>query len=158
MDIGDWEVEIAIVKLQKGLEEDSISQMRLALSYALTHFSQDIIETCVRETHHIFKCNGISYRRINMDELLDVYVPLNVRGYINTIDLVLADFPYCNKISFIASEVLFGENSVRKKFENTDVLYVKDGNQLNVKGLLDVCSYAVRVGELISPGNKFILG
>lgn len=149
------DLEIARVKLQKGLEADNVLRMKSALLYALTHFSQDVINRCEKETHHIFESRGLKYRSTNLYDLEDAYVPLNVSGYINAIDLYLDTFLSNTNGEGLAYRALLGEGSIGKKFEMSDVLYTKDIHRLGVGNLLDVCNYAVKVGELISPNNKF---
>ena len=69
----------------------------------------------------------------------------------NAIDKELARVKFYSYNYSGASERLFIGN---RTFEKKGVLYRRGDNELSVEGVLKVCGYAVKVGQVMEPDNK----
>ena len=145
-------LQICRVKLQEALDSGSKERMVESLKYALRMLPYSVAYSGVEETRVIVYSNGHWPVVIQLDKLDAVSAKWNVQGFISAIDKEFTYYQYKSyRISFERSLSVFERDVVWK---GSDVLYEDEHRVLNVDGFLNVCGYAVKVGEAFNPDDE----
>ena len=145
-------LEICRVNLQEALDSNCKDVMVKSLNFVSKVLPYSVVYRAVDETRVIVYNNGRTPLRVSFEQLDIFSAKWNVQGFINAIDKEFACVQYNSYRSSFAKDVIFDRDEV---FAKDDVLFMSGSDVLSVAGLLQVCSYAVEVGEAVGDEEEF---
>ncbi len=145
-------LEICRVNLQEALDSNCKDVMIQSLNYVTKVLPYSVVYKGVDEMRVIVYNNGRTPLRVSYEKLDSISARWYVQGFINAIDKEFSCVQYNSYKSSYAKDVIFDRDEV---FSVDDVLYRSGSDVLSVAGLLQVCSYAVKVGSDVDVESKF---
>ncbi len=110
-------------------------------------------EKVLSETKQILLSNGVIPHKetSQIQDLQEADVRLNVQGCLNALQKEMAQFHFYASNYMYAQQTLFRPYHI---FNNEEVLYEHQGQQLKVSDFLAVSKYATSIAEAIDPDNE----